>query len=261
MTTTQEAVKRLTDEQRQQMRDFQAENHRILTPADYWMGAQDSLAALSQQAAQEPQPVATVSGEVKRVNNGPGNFWNVGAILVPDGVTLEPGTKLYTAAPAKPAEQEKAPPLETPHEFALKALVAAGHVTQEKVDKALEIAGKFTAHTRQAPAGEVPFKLVDIVSDGYEGWANLIFTGPGWEGGCVAMLQPAYAEVVRAALSTPPAVPPGWKLVPVEPAPEWISNLERSSGDTCELPTEAIAECIRDLLSAAPAAPQGEQPK
>lgn len=104
MTTTQEDVKRLTDEQRQQMRDFQAENHRILTPADYWMGAQDSLAALSQQAAQEPQPVATVSGEVKRVNNGPGNFWNVGAILVPDGVTLEPGTKLYTAAPAKPAD-------------------------------------------------------------------------------------------------------------------------------------------------------------
>lgn len=55
---------------------------------------------------------------------------------------------LLAAAPDSTPTADKAIPLETPAEFALKALVAAGHVSQEKVDKALAIAGKFAAHTR-----------------------------------------------------------------------------------------------------------------
>lgn len=55
---------------------------------------------------------------------------------------------MLAAAPDSTPTADTAIPLETPAEFALKALVAAGHVSQEKVDKALAIAGKFTAHTR-----------------------------------------------------------------------------------------------------------------
>jgi hypothetical protein len=55
---------------------------------------------------------------------------------------------MLAAAPDSTPTADKAIPLETPAEFALKALVAAGHVSQEKVDKALAIAGKFAAHTR-----------------------------------------------------------------------------------------------------------------
>lgn len=48
------------------------------------------------------------------------------------------------------------------------------------------------------------------------------------------------------------AIPDGWKIVPIEPTPEWIANLERRNDDSVELPVEAISECIKELLAAAP---------
>lgn len=74
-------------------------------------------------------------------------------------------------------------------------------------------------------------------------------------------------ELARAALA--PAVPPGWKLVPVEPTPEMVSAyLDRNDAywhDCDALPTppgtwrtgtpsEATAASYRAMLKAAPSA-------
>lgn len=44
----------------------------------------------------------------------------------------------------------------------------------------------------------IPFEVVDIISPSkYEGWANIIYTGKDWQGGCVAMVIPSVAEALR----------------------------------------------------------------
>jgi hypothetical protein len=48
---------------------------------------------------------------------------------------------------------------------------------------------------------EAPFKLVNITSGGYEGWANLIYTGKECDGLPVAMCPPYVAEAFRALLA------------------------------------------------------------
>lgn len=75
----------------------------------------------------------------------------------------------------------------------------------------------------ELPQQGIPFKLVNIVTAGYEGYANLIYTGPEAEGVPVAMLQPLFADALRevfsrAALSAQgQQTPEGCVIVPEYP--------------------------------------------
>ena len=69
---------------------------------------------------------------------------------------------------------------------------------------------------------------------------------------CAALAAtPAVVNASETPNSSTIAIPRGWKLVPDDATPEWIENLEA-------LPDwrEAVGECIKKFLAAAPAAPQ-----
>lgn len=102
--------------------------------------------------------------------------------------------------------------------------------------------------TEQAPAGEVPVNV---------DWLGLALDldqqAKHAEKMTATRVMRAAAHGLRsmgAALSAPPAVPQGWKPVPVEPTPQMLAFFSVNAESD-----------YAGMLSAAPAAPQGEQPK
>jgi len=69
-----------------------------------------------------------------------------------------------------------------------------------------------------------------------------------------AVLDPDALAQARRILSAPPApvpVPPGWKLVPVEPTPEMITAGERSGG----YGGFSVEDCYCRMIAASPEVP------
>lgn len=84
------------------------------------------------------QAVAEVTDGHFEVSDGSKFPYKV-AVLNEVGDKLPPGTKLYAAPVLETATQA------SQDAFVIQALVAAGHVTQQKVDEAYAIAGRYAA--------------------------------------------------------------------------------------------------------------------
>ncbi|WP_277268317.1 hypothetical protein [Pantoea septica] len=92
---------------------------------------------------------------------------------------------------------------------------------------------QFTEEQRKALAVEIVERLVDygsaddVAIKGYKAW------------------------VFKRLNAAAPAVPPGWKLVPVQPTPEMIS-----AGKGGCVTSDMAREIYDDMLAAAPGKPQ-----
>ena len=84
----------------------------------------------------------------------------------------------------------------------------------------------------------------------FEAWELTYFPPAGW-GPRDVMFD---AWLARAALA--PAVPPGWKLVPVEPTPEMVAAIPYPLSVT---PNTGI-QCYSAMLKAAPSTADGRRP-